>query len=85
MPFIMFVYLFRSIAHNDDKIIICGGQDEHAEPFQTYLSNTQMTAVLDLKTWQWALAPVSAYQPSPSSFSISTIVNETNMIYGLGK
>lgn len=68
-----------------DKIIICGGQDARVEPFQTYLSGSQMTAVLNIKNWQWTLAPVSMNQPLPTSFSIATLVNESSMVYGLGK
>lgn len=80
---------FYLIAQQDDKIIICGGQDEKKEPFQTYMSGSsdldQMTAMLDLKKWEWTFSPTSSYQPFPRSFAIANIVNETRMVYGLGK
>lgn len=68
-----------------EKIIICGGQDERVEPFHTYISGEHMSSVLDLNHWKWTSIPISPYQPSPTSFSIATIVNDTNMVYGLGK
>jgi hypothetical protein len=57
------------------------------EPFQTYISGNQMIAILDLNTWQWILPQVkkSLYQPFPRSFAVASLVNETKMVYGLGK
>lgn len=72
------------LALGDDKIIITGGQDGTAEPFQTYMSGKQMTAILDTKTWQWSSPPSSLYQPFPRSFAVASIVNNTKMAYGLG-
>ncbi|CEP07381.1 hypothetical protein [Parasitella parasitica] len=72
-------------AHN--QIIICGGQDEKIEPFQSYLSGehaVDMTAVLDLSTWEWRIPDASPYQPFPRSHAVASIVNRTKMIYGFG-
>lgn len=48
------------------------------------MSGTQMTAILDLNSWEWQSVLSSVHQPFPSSFSISTLVNDTKMVYGLG-
>ncbi|KAI7889266.1 uncharacterized protein EV154DRAFT_424098 [Mucor mucedo] len=73
-----------AVKSNVSEIVICGGQDARVEPFQTYISGKQMSAVLDINEWKWTRVPMSHYQPPPTSFSIATIVNHTNMVYGLG-
>ncbi|KAI9256771.1 hypothetical protein EDC94DRAFT_615656 [Helicostylum pulchrum] len=73
-----------AIKSNNMSVIICGGQDHSMEPFQRYMSDNQMTGLLDLKTWKWVIPAGSIYQPFPSSFSISMLVNDTKMVYGLG-
>jgi hypothetical protein len=45
---------------------------------------SQMTAILDLNSWEWHAPPASPYQPFPRSFAVASIVNETKMVYGLG-
>jgi hypothetical protein len=66
------------------------GQDGKNPPFQTYISSTEddtsLLAVLDLQTWQWQIPDIeSPYRPFPRSFAIANIVNDTRMVYGLGK
>lgn len=78
------VLTMMCIALGEDKIIITGGQDGTAEPFQSYMSGNQMTAILDTKTWQWSSPPASSYQPFPRSFAVASLVNNTKMVYGLG-
>ncbi|ORY97197.1 hypothetical protein BCR43DRAFT_504173 [Syncephalastrum racemosum] len=71
-----------------DNIIICGGQDGAAPPFQTYASAdrklSHMAALLNTQTWEWTLARPSADQPLPQAMAASAIINGTNFIYGLG-
>ncbi|KAI8068575.1 hypothetical protein BC940DRAFT_298524 [Gongronella butleri] len=71
-----------------DKVVICGGQDGAAQPFQTYISaggdTAAMTAVLDTNSWQWMIPDPSPYQPFPRSFAAASVVNDTKMIIGFG-
>ncbi|KAF1798422.1 hypothetical protein FB192DRAFT_1391512 [Mucor lusitanicus] len=76
-----------AVKSRDNRIIICGGQDQEVEPFQSYLSGehaSDMTAILDMNTWEWHIPDASPYQPFPRSHAIANIVNETKMIYGFG-
>ncbi|KAI7851843.1 hypothetical protein BDC45DRAFT_204512 [Circinella umbellata] len=79
-----------AITTNQDKIIICGGQNGEPPPFHTYISaNNQlgeMAALLDTTTWKWkSIEPSINSQPLPQSKATAFIVNETKIVYGLGE
>ncbi|ORX43317.1 hypothetical protein DM01DRAFT_339473 [Hesseltinella vesiculosa] len=71
-----------------DKVVICGGQDGAAQPFQTYISaggdTADMTAVLDTALWQWKIPDPSPFQPFPRSFASAASVNDSKMVIGFG-
>ncbi|CAO3650971.1 unnamed protein product [Cunninghamella blakesleeana] len=71
-----------------DKIVICGGQDGEAQPFQSYISAGEdastMTAILDTQKWYWTAPLPSPYQPFPRSFASAVLVNETKVLVGFG-
>ncbi|CAO3652337.1 unnamed protein product [Cunninghamella echinulata] len=77
-----------AITTKGDKIVICGGQDGAAQPFQTYISagedSSSMTAILDTLTWYWTIPMPSPYQPFPRSFASATLINETKVLVGFG-
>ncbi|KAL9544092.1 hypothetical protein PS6_008927 [Mucor atramentarius] len=76
-----------AVKSRNNHVIICGGQNGEVEPFQSYLSGghaSDMTAILDMNTWEWHIPDASPYQPFPRSHAIANIVNETKMIYGFG-
>ncbi|KAK4515433.1 uncharacterized protein ATC70_010378 [Mucor velutinosus] len=76
-----------AVKSRDNRIVICGGQNQEAEPFQSYLSGeraSDMMAILDVNTWEWHIPGASPYQPFPRSHAVANIVNETKMIYGFG-
>ncbi|KAI8099213.1 uncharacterized protein BX664DRAFT_381806 [Halteromyces radiatus] len=77
-----------SVTTKDDQIMICGGQDGAAQPFQTYISAggdpSAMTAVLDTHVWEWLIPTPSPYQPFPRSFASAVLVNDTKVVIGFG-
>ncbi|KAL9543975.1 hypothetical protein MBANPS3_007857 [Mucor bainieri] len=76
-----------AVKSRDNRIVICGGQNQQVEPFQSYLSGdhaSDMTAILDMNTWEWHIPDASPYQPFPRSHAVANIVNETKMVYGFG-
>ncbi|KAI8327968.1 hypothetical protein BC941DRAFT_445973 [Chlamydoabsidia padenii] len=77
-----------AVTTKDDKVMICGGQDGAAQPFQTYISAagdpSGMTAVLDTSQWTWMIPTPSTFQPFPRSFASAVLVNQTKVMVGFG-
>ncbi|KAG2218834.1 hypothetical protein INT45_007601 [Circinella minor] len=78
-----------SVTTKENQIIICGGQDGNAQPFQTYISSLgdmqAMTAILDTKQWIWKIPSASIEnQPFPRSFAAAAQVNDSQMVFGFG-
>ncbi|CAO3597021.1 unnamed protein product [Absidia cylindrospora] len=77
-----------AITTKDDRLMICGGQDGAAQPFQTYISAggdpSAMTAVLDTMHWEWLVPTPSPYQPFPRSFASAVLVNDSKVMIGFG-
>ncbi|CAO3623472.1 unnamed protein product [Cunninghamella echinulata] len=73
-----------------NSILIGGGQNEVAPPFQIYISSDKrvndMLAVLNTDTWQWYPIEGSSYlsQPIPQSNANGLMINDNTMMFAFG-
>ncbi|KAI8150296.1 hypothetical protein BJV82DRAFT_708020 [Fennellomyces sp. T-0311] len=82
--------LHTAVTTVHDRIVICGGQNEVAPPFHTYISSNghldDMAALLDTSNWEWKRVHASLHdQPLPQSKAMGLLVNRTKFVYGLGQ